>query len=162
MVRALPDICGGGRELRPPMSPASRRTHMLSRRQASLLSSGIAYCELCCVLIAPGIQRSSRCLHKAARTPDSGPGVQPVRHASVSELSACSYHWARQMSFLEARRSSRIRYCGSIVCHEDIRHSFFAQAAFIRCSTFFLTDNGPGVLVKPEPMIDKQHRGQII
>jgi len=157
MVRALPDICGGGRELRPPMSLASRRTHMLSRRQASLLSPGIAYCELCCVLIAPGIQKL-----QSLRTQSTHPGVQPVRHVSVSELSACPYHRARQMSFLEARRLLRIGYCGSILCHEDIRHSFFAQAAFIRCSTFFLTDDGPGVLVRPEPMINKQPRGQII
>src|SRR5260221_7076566 len=74
MVRALPDIYDGGRELRSPMSLASRRTHMLSRRQASLLSSGIAYCELCCVLIALGIQRS-----QSLPTQRTHPGVQPVR-----------------------------------------------------------------------------------
>jgi len=136
------------------MSLASRRTHMLSRRQASLLSLGVAYCELYCVLVTPGIQRP-----QSLPTQSTHPGVQPV---PVSELSACPYRWARQMSFMESRRLSRTRYCGSIVCHEDIRLSFFAQAAFIRCSTFFLTDDGPGVLVKPEPMIDKQHRGQII
>jgi len=72
---------------RSPMSLASRRTHMLSRRQVSLLSSGIAYCEPCCVLIAPGIQRSqslpTQSTYPATVTPESSQCGMPLYRNSL-------------------------------------------------------------------------------
>jgi len=105
-----------------------------------------------CALIAPGIQRL-----QSLPTQSTDPDVQPVRRASIGTLCVST-----PLGKVNVVLGTPKTFGNSLQFPMTTQYFLFLlKQLSYDVQPFFLTDGGPGVPAKPEPVIDRRHWGQI-